>query len=122
MKGIVMGRRLERDAVIIQGSTAVLIGQALAELSIGQYLALQKGLEMDPTEPVPIDWIGAMVHAPKAGEKATTFGVPGACGLHGASSSLAAEIMRPMHLGRQGPRSSGTLRGAPGCLPGLVEG
>jgi len=69
MKGVVIGGRVERNPVIVQGAAAVLVGEPFAQLPVGKHLPPEKGLEVEVAESFPVDRIGTMVHASQTAQE-----------------------------------------------------
>lgn len=101
MKGIVIGDRLEGNPVIVQSTPAILIGEPLTELSVGEHFSPKEGLEVEMAESFPVDRIRTMVDATEAGkEAAVIYGSRFGC--HVSSRGQAEGIMGSMPPSRQG--------------------
>jgi hypothetical protein len=102
VKGIVIRGRLDWNSVVVQCPPTVLIRQALAELPVGEYFPSEKGLEMKMAEPLPIDGVGTVMHAPQTGKEAAGIDKRSILRCHDSSTGDAVRIMGPFAAVRQG--------------------
>jgi hypothetical protein len=101
MKGIVIGGGLEGNPVIVQSTPAILIGESLAQLSVGEHFPPEEGLEVEMAESFPVSGIRTMVDATETGkEAAAIYGTRFGC--HLSSRGQAEGIMGSMPPSRQG--------------------
>jgi len=111
MKRIGLRRRIQGDAVVIQGAPSVLVGEPFVELAVRENLPFEKGLEVEAAEPFPVTGIRAVMDAPQAGQKSTAAPLRNLLGFHGPSAYPAADIMGRRQAPRQGtPRVAVAIR------------
>ena len=70
MKRIGGGVGFQGDAVVVQGPAAVLVGEVLVDLAVGQQLAPLQGGEVEVAEPLAKRRVGAAMRSPEAGKEA----------------------------------------------------
>jgi hypothetical protein len=101
VKGIVIADRLERNSMVVQRPSAVLIRQAFADLPVGEYFSSEKSLEVKMAKPLPVDRIGTVMDATETGKETAANGRGSILGCHDASGH-AERIMGPIASLRQG--------------------
>jgi hypothetical protein len=88
--------------MVVQGSSAVLIGEPFAQLPVGKHLSSEKGFEMKMAEAFPVHRIGTVVDASQAGKKTAAIGRGGCFGRHDSSTGQEDGIIGSITPSRQG--------------------
>ena len=90
--------------MVVQGAPAVLIGESLTQLPVGEYFSLEEGFEMESAKPFPVNRVGAVMNASQTGKEAAAVARGPGSGCHESSLGTSGEIMRPIRPCRQGEK------------------
>ncbi len=88
--------------MVVQSSSAVLIGEPLAQLPVGKHFSSEKGFEMKMAESFPVYRIGTVVDASQAGKEAAAIRRGCCFGRHDSSTGHADGIIGSIALFSQG--------------------